>query len=50
MLLNEPGYFQHGKRQLGQIRRQPYVLEQLHEAFDAVYSHQILFFRPIRNQ
>ena len=46
---NEPGYFQRGKRRLGQNRRLPYVLARQHVVFDAMYSHQILFFRPIRN-
>ena len=46
---NEPGYFQRGKRRLGRNRRLPYVLGRQHVVFDAMYSHQILFFRPIRN-
>ena len=45
---NKPGYFQRGKRQLVRIHRQPCALERPHAVFDAMCSHQILFFRPIR--
>ena len=45
---NKPDYFQRGKRQLDRIHRQPFALGRPHAVSDAMCSHQISFFRPIR--